>query len=280
MDYYIEMLRKCIARIEADFEFSTIIDHNASKGTFREQIVQKFLRPFLPNAYGISGGQAFDLDGAISKQLDVVIYDALHSYVAPYMDDFIYFPCESVYGNIEIKSTLDKKSFMESLENIASLKALKRDSINTYYVNPIKELRINNVTWDIQATNEYFGVIFAYESVKPRTVLKYIEEAVKKESIDRNNLPNVIVLFKERVIISRICKCSEDECVYELHPLKDFIGYYMMDYGDDLLPEFLVLLLVMLRCIELKAMDLELLSKRLHVRTFSKYEGIIPHIFI
>ena len=127
MDYYIEMLRKCIARIEADFEFSTIIDHNASKGTFREQIVQKFLRPFLPNAYGISGGQAFDLDGAISKQLDVVIYDALHSYVAPYMDDFIYFPCESVYGNIEIKSTLDKKSFMESLENIASLKALKRD---------------------------------------------------------------------------------------------------------------------------------------------------------
>ena len=89
MDYYIEMLRKSIARIEADFEFSTIIDHNASKGTFREQIVQKFLRPFLPNAYGISGGQAFDLDGAISKQLDVVIYDALHSYVAPYMDDFI-----------------------------------------------------------------------------------------------------------------------------------------------------------------------------------------------
>ena len=73
MDYYIEMLRKSIARIEADFEFSTIIDHNASKGTFREQIVQKFLRPFLPNAYGISGGQAFDPDGAISKQLDVVI---------------------------------------------------------------------------------------------------------------------------------------------------------------------------------------------------------------
>ncbi len=277
MDYYIEMLRKCIARIEADFEFSAIIDHNASKGTFREQIVQKFLRPFLPNIYGISGGQAFDMKGNISKQLDIVIYDALHSYVAPYMNDFIYFPCESVYGNIEIKSILNKNSFMESLENIASLKALKRDSIDTYYVNPIKELRIKNVTWDIQATNEYFGVIFSYDSVEPETVLGYITKAVK-EGFDRNNLPNVIVLFKKRVIISRYRKSNENE--YELHPLKDFNGYYMMNYGDDLLPEFLVLLLVMLRCIELKAMDIELLSKKLHDKAFSKHEGIITNILI
>jgi len=277
MDYYIEMLRKCIARIEADFEFSAIIDHNASKGTFREQIVKKFLRPFLPNAYGISGGQAFDADGNISKQLDVVIYDALHSYVAPYMEDFIYFPCESVYGNIEIKSVLTKQSFMESIENIASLKALKRDSIDTYYVNPIKELRINNVTWDIQATNEYFGVIFAYESVAPDTVMEYITKAVE-DGFDRNNLPNVIVLFKEKTIISRYHKCDENE--FELHPLKDFSGYYMMNYNEDLLAEFLVLLFVVLRCIELKAMDIEALSKKLHTLTFSKYEGTIPNIQI
>lgn len=277
MDYYIEMLRKCIARIEADFEFSAIIDHNASKGTFREQIVQKFLRPFLPNIYGISGGQAFDMNGNISKQLDIVIYDGLHSYVAPYMNDFIYFPCESVYGNIEIKSILNKNSFMESLENIASLKALKRDSIDTYYVNPIKELRIKNVTWDIQATNEYFGVIFSYDSVEPETVLEYITKAVK-EGFDRNNLPNVIVLFKKRVIISRYRKSNENE--YELHPLRDYNGYFMMNYGDDLLPEFLVLLLVMLRCIELKAMDIELLSKKLHAQAFSKHEGIITNILI
>ena len=103
MDYYFEMLRKSIARIQADFEFSAIIDHNVSKGTFREYIVKHFLRPFLPNAYGISGGQAFDSEGIISKQLDIVVYDALHSYIAPYMDDFIYFPCESVYGNIVIQ---------------------------------------------------------------------------------------------------------------------------------------------------------------------------------
>lgn len=107
MNHYLEMLRKSIKRVEADFNFTALIDHNSSKGSVREYIIKNFLRPFLPKCYGISGGQAFDTNGLVSKQLDVVLYDDLHSYIAPYIDDFIYFPCESIYGNIEIKSNLD-----------------------------------------------------------------------------------------------------------------------------------------------------------------------------
>lgn len=278
MDYYIEMIRKCIARIEADFEFSAIIDHNSAKGAFREEIVKKFFRPFLPNAYGISGGQAFGADGTISKQLDVVIYDAIYSYIAPYMKDFAYFPCESVYGNIEIKSVLNSQSFKEAVENIASLKALKRERIETYYVNPIKKLELKGFSWDIEQTNEYFGVIFAYESVEPKTVMEYIIKAVKEDGFDREKLPNIIVLFKEKVIISRFHKCGEGK--YEIHPLKHFEGYCMLNCGKDLLSEFLILLLIMLRCIELKAMDIETLSKKIHTQILSKSEGIIPNIII
>ena len=86
MNYYLEMLRKSIKRIEADFDFSAIIDHNCSKGTFREQILKNFLRPFLPGCYGVSGGQAFDNDGKISKQLDVVVYSTLSTYVRNLID--------------------------------------------------------------------------------------------------------------------------------------------------------------------------------------------------
>jgi len=86
------------------------------------------------------------------------------------------------------------------------------------------------------------------------------------------------ILFKEKTIISRYHKCSDNE--YALHPLKNFDGYYMFNYGDDLLSEFLILLLVMLRCIDLKAMDIEELSKKIHQETISKYDGIIPSILI
>lgn len=278
MDYYVEMLRKCVSRIEADYDFSSIIEHNGSKGAFRELILKKFLRPFLPKAYGVSGGLAFDVSGAISKQLDIVIYDAIYSYIAPYSDDFIYFPCESVYGNIEIKSYLDKHAFVESIRNIDSLKKLKRNAIDTYQVTPIKELRINNVTWNIQATNEYFGVIFAYDSVSSDRVMEYITNAVKEEQIPRDNLPNVIVLLKEQVIITRFHRCDDGQ--YAIHPLKQFDGFLKIQYADDVLTEFIILLFIMLRSIELKAMDIEKLSAKVQTEALNRIKGIVPHVIV
>ena len=236
MEYYLEMLRKSIKRLEADYDFSAIIDHNTSKGTFREHIVKQFLRPFLPGAYGVSGGQAFDEEGNISKQLDIVIYDAIHSYVAPYMDDFIYFPCESVYGNIEIKSRLDNKSFLEAVENIISLKKLKRKYSDTYQVTPIKELRIKGVTWEKSVTNEYFGIIFAYDGVSSEKVLEYIKEYSEKNPQNREYLPNIIVLLKSQTIISRYHR--HEDGTYSFQPLKNFDGFYALNYADDILAEF------------------------------------------
>lgn len=276
MNYYLEMLRKSIKRIEADFDFSAIIDHNCSKGTFREQILKNFLKPFLPGCYGVSGGQAFDNDGNISKQLDVVVYDSLFSYLAPYMDDFIYFPCESIYGNIEIKSSLNKQSFNDAVENIASLKKLSRKAIDSYYVNPMKPLSINNVNWNIQAYSEYLGVIFAYESVSSSTVLQYINDGISDGTMDRDKLPNIIVLFKEQKIIIRYHQCEDGK--YAIHPLGKFDGYLVEECGENVLSEFLILLFVALRSIELRALDIEQLSKENHQIIFPNKQQGIEHL--
>lgn len=276
MNYYLEMLRKSIKRIEADFDFSAIIDHNCSKGTFREQILKNFLKPFLPGCYGVSGGQAFDNDGNISKQLDVVVYDSLFSYLAPYMDDFIYFPCESIYGNIEIKSSLNKQSFNDAVENIASLKKLSRKAIDSYYVNPMKPLSINNVNWNIQAYSEYLGVIFAYESVSSSTVLQYINDGIGDGTMDRDKLPNIIVLFKEQKIIIRYHQCEDGK--YAIHPLGKFDGYLVEECGENVLSEFLILLFVALRSIELRALDIEQLSKENHQSIFPNKQQGIEHL--
>lgn len=276
MNHYLEMLRKSIKRIEADFDFSAIIDHNCSKGTFREQILKKFLRPFLPGCYGVSGGQAFDNAGNISRQLDIVLYDSLFSYIAPYMDDFIYFPCESVYGNIEIKSDLNKKSFLEAVDNIDSLKKLTRKSIDGYYVNAMKPMNIKNVSWEIQALGEYIGVVFAYESVSSSTILDYIKDGVDSGSMKRENLPNIIVLFKDQKIIIRYHICTDG--MYEIHPLGKFDGYLVEECGENILSEFLILLFVALRSIELRALDIQQLSMEIHERIFVNKQQKIEHL--
>lgn len=278
MNHYIEMLKKSIERIEADYDFSAIIDHNGSKGTFRECILKKFLSPFLPGCYGVSGGQAFDDAGNISRQLDVVIYDKLFSYIAPYMDDFIYFPCESVYGSIEIKSRLNKQSFKDAIKNIASLKSLPRKRIDSYYVNSMKPLIINNVTWDIQATNEYLGIIFAYEGVSASAILEYMKDVVGQGMATRESLPNIIVLFKEQKIITRYHLCEDG--MYEIHPLGEYQGFLVEECGDSVLAEFLVLLLASLHSIELRALDIQKLSVELHGEIFADTKKLIANIRI
>ena len=278
MNHYLEMLKKSIMRIEADFDFSATIDHNCSKGTFREQILKSFLRPFLPGCYGVSGGQAFDDKGNISKQLDVVIYDSIFSYIAPYMDDFIYFPCESVYGNIEIKSNLNKQSFKEAVENIASLKSLSRKSIDTYYVNPMKPLNISNMNWNIQVVNEYLGIIFAYESASSSTVLSYMKDAIDDGTVDRDKLPNIIVLFKEHKIIIRYHQ--REDGMYEIHPLGNYDGYLVENCGENILSEFLILLFTALRSIEFKALDIQKLSKEVHQDIFSNKNQGVEHLTV
>lgn len=119
---YFSALKRSGKILEAYFEQSKDILHSGSKGIIRENIIDKVIRPFLPSCYGLSGGEVFDSAGNVSKQLDLVVYDSIFSYYIPYIDNFIQFPCESIYGNIEIKSFLDKEELNTAIENIKSMK--------------------------------------------------------------------------------------------------------------------------------------------------------------
>lgn len=68
MNYYSALI-KSGEIFEGYFEQSKNILHNDSKGTVRENIVNKVIRPFLPACYGLSGGEAFDNEGDTSKEL-------------------------------------------------------------------------------------------------------------------------------------------------------------------------------------------------------------------
>lgn len=276
MDYYLTMLQKSISKLEAEFKFNASIEHNGSKGAIREFVVKEFLRPYLPKCYGVASGQAFDTEGQLSKQLDIVLFDDLYSYLSPYTEDFIYFPCESVYGVIEVKSKLNKTSFIEAVENIRSLKKLKRDKVDTYHINPMKDLRINNVSWNIETVNEYLGVVFAYESVAVETILSYFDEIVVSNEDELSSLPNMIVLFDKKTIIYRF-KHLENEKKFEVSFFKEFNGYMALNFEEDILASFLLDIFVMLRCIDLKALDIKMITEKVNKKCLSNTVGVIPH---
>ena len=245
MDYY-TALRRSGKILDAYFEQSKDILHNASKGTIRESILNRVIRPFLPSCYGLSGGEAFDSEGNVSKQLDLVVYDSVFSYTVPYIENFIQFPCESVYGNIEIKSQLNKEEFGKAIENIRSLKSLKREGAHSWTVTPQVAISINGKPND-NNRNPYFGIIFAYDSVAPETVLSYLVESNLPSSL----MPNAIVLYRKNTLIIQAKNTQ-----IEAYPCNDFNKYVSIDCGEDTLAVFIGLLINFTHYTLLKSADI------------------------
>lgn len=269
MNYY-DALRRSGKILEAYFEQSKDVLHSGSKGTIRENIVSKVIRPFLPQCYGLSSGEAFDKNGIQSKQLDLVVYDNMFSYLVPYVENFIQFPCESIYGNIEIKSYLNQAEFTTSVENIRSLKNLVRESTHSWTVTPQVQISINGLPRET-GRNPYFGIVFAYDSVEVTTVLGYLRGL----GVPSNLLPNAFVLFSKKTIILH---CKDN--MVQPFPCNDFDKYKALNCGDDTLAIFIGLLINFTRFSLLKSANIhdetnQLLNELLHRSNGAETEVVI-----
>jgi hypothetical protein len=120
------------AKLITNFEDSKLFDHSGERGEFREQIISQLLRPFLPNCFGLGTGEIFSSDGNTSHQIDIVIYDTVYSNVLFKSGPKSIFPCESVYGEIEVKSMLSSEELIIGLDNIASMKKLNREDSTSW----------------------------------------------------------------------------------------------------------------------------------------------------
>lgn len=236
MKFY-EAIKIAALKIDVDFQMSKLVEHSASKGTFREYILRNIIRPFLPKRYGLATGECFDSTGKISRQLDIAVYDDLFSYSIP-CGDYSLFPFESIYGVIEVKSFLNKNTFMESINNISSLKDLHREPPGKCQILPNFELEIEGINWKKSGFITPYGMVFAYDSVEPDTIMGYFHEI---HSINPALLPEMIVLFKKKTIIVRI-QCFEDGKMY-MASGNTYGGFLELPCGDDTLPIFLIYLL-------------------------------------
>lgn len=100
--------------------------HTGEKGLRREDVLRDFLREVLPPKYGVGRGEVVSSRGEISRQMDVVIYDALHAPLLYTSASSAIFPSESIYATIEVKSHLTGGDLDACVANIASVKRLDR----------------------------------------------------------------------------------------------------------------------------------------------------------
>jgi hypothetical protein len=164
-----------------ELDLAKSIHHPGESGRAREQILGEFIKKLLPKSFDVSTGFVIDATGAMSRQIDLVIYRNDYHPVFN-IGGINHFMVESVAAVIENKSSIkSSKALKQALENIKSVKALDR-------TNKGKNTTCNEEERNLVNPNAYqhqiFGAILTEESLSKdrlaEELLKYLESNPRK----------------------------------------------------------------------------------------------------
>jgi hypothetical protein len=167
-----EIFAQAAKKLRQDFGELSTVPHNLMKGQEAERIVRTFLSHHLPKRFAVGSGFIIDPNDSVSKQTDVIIYDAINCPVLRASDIAAIFPSDNVTAIVEVKSQLDKQRLEEAFENISAAKSLTKTQL--------PEL-------PILQTNQTFGCIFAFESsLTLNTLTQHYADLVRERGVGRH----------------------------------------------------------------------------------------------
>ena len=103
--------------------------HPGTKGDATEGVWLEMLKTYLPQRYRATKGHVVDSNGAISDQIDVLIFDRQYS---PFIFEFqgqIIIPAEAVYAAFEAKQSINAAQVDYAQKKVASIRRLHRTSL-------------------------------------------------------------------------------------------------------------------------------------------------------
>ena len=142
---YIDALRGIQDRLVVDIRtVRSMMHHPGEIGGRVEELIRHALTQLLPEKIGVSKGFVVDSAGAMSKQMDIVLYDRLNAPQVPlpegaYPKGTRVFPVEATYACGEIKTVLDSARLEQCIAKCDSYKALERQAYLTKDSGPIVE---------------------------------------------------------------------------------------------------------------------------------------------
>jgi len=107
-----------------------IYEHPPDRGGPREKAVRDYLKFHLPKKYGVTTGKILNQNGLLSRQIDVIIYDALNCpiiYSENVGEEYQIIPADSTIGAIEVKSIVNNEAMKNIFTNMNSIKEVIGD---------------------------------------------------------------------------------------------------------------------------------------------------------
>lgn len=254
--HLLQALRNQAVKIRADLDNSNLFTHMGDRGSYREMIIRDFLRPFLPECYGLSSGEVFSVDGAHSAQVDVVVYDAVFSAVLFKNGPQQLFPAESVFGAVEVKSDLNSTELERACENSRRLKALQRSATDILDFTPLARLNVSSTftTGETLPRNPYVTFAFGFRGPSAETTAINLNQKLASDPANKLLLPDFVFVSDPGYMIARNSGSLETSFQFAL-PGQQYTKYVALDVGADALPLFFLTLNVCLGQIRLRAVN-------------------------
>lgn len=186
-----ELYQSAARKLKNDFdEAKKSIPHEGLKGQKGEDLLKEFLERRLPKRFGVSSGFIIDDKNSLSKQTDVILYDAENSPIIQPEENAIILHADNVAAIIEVKSTLDKSEIEDAARKISSVKKLQK--------TPVSHID-QPVTFSDLIVSDTLGIVFAYSS---RTDIKTIAAnlAEVNTKYPRSEWIDLIIILDQGII--------------------------------------------------------------------------------
>ena len=136
-------------KLRQEFVELRAVPHAALRGGEAEDLVRRFLREHIPRRFDVGTGFIIDPRNKVSRQTDVIVYDALNCPTYRASDTAGIFPANNVAAVVEVKSKLDGDELQDALDKIASVKSLAK---------------IRRADVGVPILDQTHGSVFAFES--------------------------------------------------------------------------------------------------------------------
>lgn len=158
--------------------------HGSTVGTYREDLFRELIKRHIPKRFHAATGF---IDGC-PKQLDILIYDQLEYAPIFRTGDLVVVPADAVRAVIEVKSTLNTKELKNALCGLTTAVCHVRGLLETS-IPPI------------------FTGLFAYEGLKPATLITAVKAHHNAKEIDIASPPFIVDVGQ---MVSAICVLKLD----------------------------------------------------------------------
>ena len=173
------------------------------RGRAREVLVNRFLKPFLPESLDLGKGVVTSVGGAKSGEADVIIYDkSAYNFFKPFTfympEESKLFPSEVVYVVIEVERNLTPARLEACIERIRHVKNLPKTA---YYeqLGPIRHVvTLYGKEWDYYPI---LGAIFSFDSGGLGELRSLLEERNKQYNLSIEHQVDLICVLKKGMIL-------------------------------------------------------------------------------